>query len=82
VTFDASMSMIGLHPKNPFSRVVLFLVAFGSTVQRLREVGVLVEWVFDQAKYLGHLLGSVEASDIEEFIISIIIHVMEDEGGW
>jgi hypothetical protein len=24
----------------------------------------------------------VEASDIEEFVISIIIHAMEDESGW
>jgi hypothetical protein len=76
------MSMIRLHPKGPFSWVVLFLMPFGSTVQGLSEVEAMIKWVLDQAKSLGLLLGSVRASDIEWFVVSIFIHAMEDESGW
>jgi hypothetical protein len=31
---------------------------------------------------LGHMLGSVRASHIEWFVVSIFIHAIEDESGW
>jgi hypothetical protein len=82
MAFDVSMSMIGLHPKGPFSRVVLFLMTFGSTVERLSEVEALIKWVLDQGKSLGHMLGSVRASHIEWFVVSLFIPAIEDESGW